>query len=262
MSVKVKDVAAVIETFAPLSLQEEYDNSGLNIGDYEAEVRGGLLCVDVTEDVIDEALSLDANLIISHHPLLFHPLRQVVDADFTQRIVRRALLAGISLYAVHTNLDSAIGGMSFRLGAMLGLTSMRVLSPHYVGAETGFGVVGDLLEAVPVSGFLQQVKLALRCGTIRHSALCRERVQRVAVVTGAGASMIEEAVAADADIYLTADLRYNDFYLPDGRIIVADVGHFESEYCAIQLLRDIIMKKIATFALHESVRSVNPINFI
>ncbi len=107
MPVKVKDVAAAIEAFAPLSLQEEYDNSGLNVGDYEAGVTGVLLCVDVTESVIDEALSLDANLVVSHHPLLFHPLRQLVDADFTQRIVRRALLAGISLYAAHTNLDSA-----------------------------------------------------------------------------------------------------------------------------------------------------------
>ena len=94
MPVKVKDVAAAIEAFAPLSLQEEYDNSGLNVGDYEAGVTGVLLCVDVTESVIDEALSLDANLVVSHHPLLFHPLRQLVDADFTQRIVRRALLAG------------------------------------------------------------------------------------------------------------------------------------------------------------------------
>lgn len=109
MPVKVKDVAAAIEAFAPLSLQEEYDNSGLNVGDYEAGVTGVLLCVDVTESVIDEALSLDANLVVSHHPLLFHPLRQLVDADFTQRIVRRALLAGISLYAAHTNLDSAAG---------------------------------------------------------------------------------------------------------------------------------------------------------
>ena len=261
MPVKVKDVAAAIEAFAPLSLQEEYDNSGLNVGDYEAGVTGVLLCVDVTESVIDEALSLDANLVVSHHPLLFHPLRQLVDADFTQRIVRRALLAGISLYAAHTNLDSAAGGMSFRLGKLLGLTGMRVLSPHRDGAETGFGVVGDLPEAIPVSGFLQQVKSVLRGGAIRHSELCREQVRRVALVTGAGASMLGDAVAAGADIYLTADMKYNDFYAPDGRIVAVDVGHFESEYCAIGLLHDIITKKIATFAVHESVHSVNPVNY-
>ena len=246
MPVKVKDVAAAIEAFAPLSLQEEYDNSGLNVGDYEAGVTGVLLCVDVTESVIDEALSLDANLVVSHHPLLFHPLRQLVDADFTQRIVRRALLAG---------------GMSFRLGKLLGLTGMRVLSPHRDGAETGFGVVGDLPEAIPVSGFLQQIKSVLRCGAIRHSELCREQVRRVALVTGAGASMLGDAVAAGADIYLTADMKYNDFYAPDGRIVAVDVGHFESEYCAIGLLHDIITKKIATFAVHESVHSVNPVNY-
>ena len=131
-------------------------------------VTGVLLCVDVTESVIDEALSLDANLVVSHHPLLFHPLRQLVDADFTQRIVRRALLAGISLYAAHTNLDSAAGGMSFRLGKLLGLTGMRVLSPHRDGAETGFGVVGDLPEAIPVSGFYNRLS---RCSAVGRSVI-------------------------------------------------------------------------------------------
>ena len=176
-------------------------------------------------------------------------------------MLRKLIRHGIALIAAHTNLDSAAGGMSFRLGKLLGLTGMRVLSPHRDGAETGFGVVGDLPEAIPVSGFLQQVKSVLRCGAIRHSELCREQVRRVALVTGAGASMLGDAVAAGADIYLTADMKYNDFYAPDGRIVAVDVGHFESEYCAIGLLHDIITKKIATFAVHESVHSVNPVNY-
>ena len=261
MAVKVKDVAAVIEAFAPLNLQEEYDNSGLNVGDYEAEVRGILLCVDVTESVLDEAESLGVNLIVSHHPLLFHPLRQIVEANFTQRIVKRALLSGISLYAAHTNLDSAAGGMSFRLGSQLGLVDMQVLEPHAPGAATGFGVVGNLPEPVDVKLFLQKVQSELHCGAIRHSALCKETIRRVALGTGAGASMVGSAILAGADLYLTADMKYNDFYAPDGRIVMADIGHFESEYCAIKLLRDIITKKIATFAVHESVNSVNPVNY-
>lgn len=261
MAVKVKDIAAVIEAFAPLNLQEEYDNSGLNVGDYEAEVRGILLCVDVTESVLDEAESLGVNLIVSHHPLLFHPLRQIVDANFTQRIVKRALMSGISLYAAHTNLDSAAGGMSFRLGSQLGLVDMQVLEPHAPGAATGFGVVGNLSEPVNVNLFLQKVQSDLHCGAIRHSALCKETIRRVALVTGAGASMVGSAILAGADLYLTADMKYNDFYAPDGRIVIADIGHFESEYCAIKLLRDIITKKIATFAVHESVNSVNPVNY-
>ena len=216
MAVKVKDVAAVIEAFAPLSLQEEYDNSGLNVGDYEAEVQGVLLCVDVTERVLDEAESLDVNLIVSHHPLLFHPLRQIVEANFTQRIVRRALLSGISLYAAHTNLDSAAGGMSFRLGSQLGLVDMQELEPHTPGAATGFGVVGNLPEPTEMKRFLQKVRAELHCGAIRHSALCRETVRRVALVTGAGASMVESAILAGADLYLTADMKYNDFYMIDG----------------------------------------------
>ena len=101
----------------------------------------------------------------------------------------------------------------------------------------------------------------LHCGAIRHSALCKETIRRVALVTGAGASMVGSAILAGADLYLTADMKYNDFYAPDGRIVMADIGHFESEYCAIKLLRDIITKKIATFAVHESVNSVNPVNY-
>ena len=109
---KVRDITSVIEAYAPLSLQEDFDNSGLNVGNPESEVSGILLCVDVTEAVLDEAIALGANLIVSHHPLLFHPLRRVIGADASQRIVARCLISGISLYAAHTNLDNAPGGMN------------------------------------------------------------------------------------------------------------------------------------------------------
>ena len=122
---KVREVAAAIEEFAPLRLQETYDNSGLNVGSPDQEVTGVLLCVDVTEAVIDEALRFGANLIVSHHPLLFHPLRQIVGADASQRIAARCILSGIALYAAHTNLDSADGGMSHVLGREIGLRGMR-----------------------------------------------------------------------------------------------------------------------------------------
>ena len=259
---KVKEVAALIEQFAPLTLQETYDNSGLNIGSYEAEVTGILLCVDVTEAVLDEAKALGANLIVSHHPLLFHPLRQLVDADDAQRIAARAVREGVSLYAAHTSLDSAPGGMSFCLGEWLGLTAMRVLDPRPDCPDAGFGVVGELTNPMPMRDFLLQVKRTLSVGAIRHSDLCRDQVQRVALCTGAGGSLIRKALEVDADLYLSADLRYNDFFVPSPSMVVADVGHFESEYCAIDLLYAIITKKIATFAVHKSEHSINPVNYL
>ena len=234
---KVREVAGAIEEFAPLGLQESYDNSGLNVGSPDAEVSGVLICVDVTDEVVDEALAVGANLVVSHHPLLFHPLRRLVGGDPAQRIAARCMIAGISLYAAHTNLDSADGGMSHALGCRLGLRDMRLLCPH-------------------------EVKRSLRCGAIRYSPLCRNTVSRVALSTGAGASLIEAAAGAKADVYLSADFKYNDFFTPDGRLVVADVGHSESEYCAIDLLYDIITKKIANFAVRKSERSVNPINYL
>lgn len=287
---QVRDVANFIEQFAPLALQEEYDNCGLNVGNADAEVTGVLLAVDVTQSVIDEAISHGANLIISHHPLLFHPLKQITDSNFTERIVADAIRHGINIYAAHTNLDSAYGGLSFRVGSMLGLSNMRVMSPHTPTKEvahsaevnkatlhehaseeqtdvpfnrvTGYGVVGELAEGrLPVVEFLSRVKSVLGCGAIRHSTLCHSTIARVAVSTGACASLTEEAIASGADIYLSADFRYNDFYTPDSRIIVADIGHFESEKCAIDLLYDIITKKISTFVVRKSESCINPVNY-
>ncbi|MDD3107808.1 MAG: Nif3-like dinuclear metal center hexameric protein [Alistipes sp.] len=259
---KIKELIAHIEAYAPLSLQESYDNSGLNVGMPEAEITGVLLCVDVTEAVVAEARAQGANLIVSHHPLLFHPLRQVVGADAAQRITALCLREGISLYAAHTNLDSAAQGMSFRLGQWLGLTQMRVLEPRTEEATTGFGVVGEWGKGgAPVVQVLQHLRDRLGCRVIRHSALCCEQVTRIAICTGSGGSLMEAAVDSGAQLYVTADLRYNDFFLPDGRMIVADVGHFESEYCAIELLYDIINEKIANFALRRSEYSLNPVNY-
>lgn len=127
---------------------------------------------------------------------------------------------------------------------------------------SGSGVVGDLPSPRSTLDLLREIKEQLRCGVIRYSAPCRPQVSRIAIVTGSGASFIEDAVAANADLYLSADFKYNDFYTPDNRIVAADLGHFASEYCAIELLHDVITKKIANFAVHRSGSSVDPVNYI
>ena len=258
---KIKDIIAPIEAFAPLSLQESYDNAGLIVGRLDDELRGGvLLAVDVTEEVIAEAIEKDCCLIITHHPIIFHPLKRLNSASVVERCVELAIRNNIALYACHTNLDSAPNGMSWRVGEMLGLQDMEVLQPTVEGA--GFGVVGTLAQSISETAFLKHVQQTFSVEALRHSALLGREVRRVAICTGAGASLMREAKASGCDIYLTADLKYNDFYTPDSHFVVVDMGHFESEFCAIAILFDILSKNFINFALHKSAQSKNPVHYL
>lgn len=261
---KIKDLAAAIESFAPLSLQESYDNSGLIVGHPEDEVHSALLAVDVTEEVLDEAEREGCDIIITHHPIIFHPLKRFNSSNYVERCVERAIRRGIALYACHTNLDSTVGGMSWQVGSMMGLNDMSVLQPSAPGAETGFGVVGTLPRPESAMALMSRIKAIFDVGTIRYSDIPADdfMVQRVAICTGAGGSLIDDALRAKADLYVTADLRYNDFMRGDNRMILADIGHFESEFCAIRILFDILSKKFNTFAVRKSVNSRNPIHYL
>ena len=261
---KVRDITDIIESFAPLSLQESYDNSGLVVGRPDDEVHGVLLAVDVTEEVLDEAEREGCNMVITHHPIIFHALKRFNSATYVERCVERAIRRGIILYACHTNLDSAPGGMSWQVGSMIGLGNMRVLQPRPGNETAGFGVVGTLPVAESALGFMERVKQIFNVGAVRHSDIPAEdfMVRRVAICTGAGGSLIDDALASDADLYLTADLRYNDFMRHENAIILADMGHFESEYCAIQILFDVLSKKLLTFAVRKSECSCNPIHYL
>ena len=258
---KVREVTAVIEEFAPLSLQESYDNSGLIVGRPDDEVNKALLAVDVTEEVLAEAVAEGCDMIITHHPIVFHSMKRFNSASVTERCVEEAIRRGIVLYAAHTNLDSAPQGMSWRVAEMLGLDNLEVLqSTNDTGA--GFGVVGELPNAMPSEEFMRSVMERFGVKALRHSDIVREEVRRVAICTGAGASLIDVARESGADIYLTADLKYNDFMRHENRIILADMGHFESDYCAIQILFDILSKKLCIFAVRKSVCSRNPVNYM
>ncbi len=271
----IREIAAVIEEFAPLAWQEDYDNAGLIVGRSEDEVHAALLAVDVTEEVLDEAEAKGCDIVITHHPIVFRALKRFNSADYVQRCVERAIRRGIALYACHTNLDSAPHGMSWQLAESLGIGELRVLQPAErwqpaaggsqadgTGAEVGFGVVGNLPEPVATMDFMRRMQRLLEVRCVRHSELIRPEVRRVAVCTGAGASLIGDARRAGADLYLTADLKYNDFMTPDKALVVADIGHFESEYCAIRLLFAVLSKKLLNFAIRKSECSRNPVNYL
>lgn len=259
---KIREITDIIERFAPLSLQEDYDNSGLIVGRHEDEVRGVLLAVDVSDEVLDEAEALGCDMVVTHHPIIFHALKRFNSASCTERCVERAIRKGIALYACHTNLDGAPQGMSWRLASMLGVGNLRVLQPSPQTEGAGFGVVGELAEEVPTLDFLRRTAEITGSKAVRYSDIASPAVRRVAVCTGSGAFLIEDACRAGADVYVTADLKYNDFTKADGALTVADIGHFESEYCAIRILFDVLSKNLLTFAVRESEHSRNPVNYL
>lgn len=259
---KIREIAEVIERVAPLGWQEDYDNAGLIVGRPDDEVHRALLAVDVTEEVLDEAEREGCDLVVTHHPIVFRALKRFNSADAVQRCVERAIRRGIALYACHTNLDSAPEGMSWRLATLLGVGNLRVLQPSASDPRVGFGVVGELPGAMETVAFMQRLRQRLGVRVVRHSDIASPEVRRVAVCTGAGASLIGDARRAGADIYVTADMKYNDFMTPDGALTVADIGHFESEYCVIDLLFDVLSKNLITFAVRKSECSRNPVNYL
>lgn len=259
---KIREITSVLEEFAPLRYQESYDNAGLIVGREDDNVESAIICVDATEEVMDEAERLGAGLIISHHPIIFHPIKRLNSASNIERVVERAIKTGTALYACHTNLDSTPDGMSFRLATQLGIKNLRMLEASVPNAENGFGVIGNLPNAVNCTDFMRKMKEQLNVGAIRHNRIIHEKVKTIALCTGAGASLIDRAAQEGAELYIAADFKYNDFLDTEGRITVADIGHFESEYCAIDLIFDVITKKLPTFALHKSKCSHNPVYYL
>jgi dinuclear metal center YbgI/SA1388 family protein len=256
----LREITEAIERFAPLALQETYDNAGLITGNPAMEITGAVLCLDATEAVLDEARTLGANLIIAHHPVVFRPLRSITGQSNVEKTVIRAVKNDIAIYAAHTNLDRARHGMSYALAEKLGLRKIEILDPEEGG--NGFGAIGELSEPAGALNFLQTVKETLRIGTIRHSTPPKEKVHRIALITGAGGDGLEKAVERGADAFLTADVRYDRFLAAENRILLADIGHFESEIIIITLLHTLLTKFFPTFALHKSQTAHNPVNYL
>ncbi|MDR3339703.1 MAG: Nif3-like dinuclear metal center hexameric protein [Candidatus Symbiothrix sp.] len=363
---KISQFIELLEDFAPLSLQESFDNSGLQVGDISRKATGILLCLDVTEEVLDEAIELDCNLIISHHPLLFKPLKNLTGKTYIERCVIKACRNDLVIYASHTNMDNAFGGVNYRLAEKIGLQNIRTLSPRKNGllklvsfvpeayAETvrsalfnagvghtgnydncsfnvsgfgtfragenaspfvgniqelhtepeirietivpihkkqaalrallsthpyeepvydfytldkawenvGSGVVGELPYAEEEEFFLQKLKAIFKLSSLQHSPFTGKEIREVALCGGSGAFLIPEAIAYGADIFITGEARYNDYFDVENRILLAVMGHYESEIITKEIFYDTITKKITNFAVHFSTVNVNPVNYM
>jgi dinuclear metal center YbgI/SA1388 family protein len=253
-------IAAHIEEMAPLVYQESYDNAGFCVGNPDMEVKSVLLCVDVTEAVINEAVRSGANMIISHHPVIFKGLKRITGANYVERIVSQAIKNDIVLYAAHTNLDIASHGVSWEMAKQIDLQDIKVLSPKSVLEQTvGLGVVGNLPKAMPVNNFFDLLKKVFDVPYLRHSYSELREIQRVALCGGSGAFLLEDAVRAGAHLLISADFKYHDFFDADQRIIITDIGHYESEKGVLCIFYELLTKKIPNFVGRITEEGFNPV---
>ena len=246
MEYKVKDVAKAIEDFAPLSLQEGWDNSGLCIGSPDAPVSSVLLGLDCTPELVDEAVACGADMIVTHHPLIFSGLKKISPDNPVGEAVIKANRAGISIYAAHTSADKVIAGVSGAMAARLGLVNVTILDED--GEGTGLGVVGDLPEPLTADEAVALVKERFALKAMRASRPVEGKISRVAMCGGSGGSLIGAAVSSGAQLYLSGDISYHNFFTREGFMIM-DIGHYESEIEIVDILFSLIKKNFPTFAV-------------
>ncbi len=262
----IREAIVALEQFAPLSLQDGYDNAGLQIGLTEdADVSGALLSLDVTEDVLDEAVERGCNLVVSHHPLLFHAPKQITGADYVQRCMVKAIKQDITIYSAHTNLDNAPGGVSWRMAELLGLKDCHVLEAKGLPApwtEAGAGVLGELPEEMDREDFIALVKEQFEADSVRYNSWTGERVKQVALCGGSGAFLIPKAVAASADVFLTGEIGYHRFFGLENDIQLMEIGHYESELYTLKLLHDILTQADPALPVSYTSIETNPINYL
>ena len=263
---KVKDIIAAVEEFAPACIQAEYDNTGLQVGSPEQEVHGVLIGFDCTAALVEEAVRRGCDMILTHHPLIYHPIRNLNPEDPGAAAVMAAVKNGVAVYGCHTSADKTPGGVSFALAEKIGLKDVRVLAPEMPGSTgnpIGFGAVGDLPEALPSVEAVALVKKALGTPAVRCSAPTGCPVSRIAVCGGSGTSLIPAARKAGAQMYVCGDVSYHYFFQPEGFMVV-DAGHFETEVEITEVLLSVIRKKFPTFVtlISENIGKANPVNYL
>jgi len=276
---RIHEIVSAFEAVAPLALQESYDNSGLIVGDRDAEVTRALLCLDCTEAVVDEAIGKGCDLIIAHHPIVFGGLKRFTGGDYVQRTVIKAIQNNIAIYACHTNLDNVLlGGVNERIAQQLGFDVERVLRPiaadfgsfassggvvdSEVFRTAGAGVLCNLQKPMNVLDFLQHVKERMGAEVVKYTKCDIEVVGKVAICGGAGSFLIGDALRAGADAFITSDVKYHEFFDAQGKMLLCDIGHYESEKYTIDLFSNILSAKFPKFATIFAGTITNPIDYL
>lgn len=249
----VAQVADVMEVIAPKHLAETWDNPGLLVGDPAQKVQKILVVLDVSERVVDLAVKLSAELIISHHPLIFKPIKKIRTDLPTGKLLKKILTQNLAVFAAHTNLDSALGGVNDVLANRLGLVKVRPLTQAADG-EPGLGRIGELESAIGIDDFITMVKDKLRVPYVRLVAGGDGKIKKVAICGGSGAEFIDRAALRGADAYLTGDIRYHDAQrAADLGIYTVDAGHFGTEYPIVHELTVRLGQEMTTAGLSVEI---------
>ena len=260
---KIREIIGALEEFAPLSLQDSYDNAGLQIGLTEdAEATGALLCLDVTEDVLDEAVRRGCNMVVSHHPLLFRPCKSITGADYIERCIIKAIKNDIAIYSAHTNLDNAKDGVNYRIAHKLGLTDIEILDPKNNDKSAGAGIIGHLAEPMKKEDFIAHVKKVFNANCVRFNSWTGRKVFRIALCGGSGAFLMSKAASAGVDAFLTGEVGYHRFFGHENELLLLELGHFESEQYTLEILREVIERTAPNLPIFDTEIETNPINYI
>lgn len=276
---RIHEIVSAFEAVAPLALQESYDNSGLIVGEMGAQVSKALLCLDSTEAVVDEAIAKGCDLIIAHHPIVFGGLKRFTGGDYVQRALIKAIRNNIAIYACHTNLDNVLrGGVNERIAQQLEFAVERVLRPvaadfgSFAGVgrlddsevfrTAGAGVLCKLQKPMNVLDFLQHLKAKMGVEVVKYTKCDVEMVSKVAICGGAGSFLIGDALRAGADAFITSDVKYHEFFDAEGKMLLCDIGHYESEKYTIDLFSNILSAKFPKFATIFAGTITNPIDYL
>lgn len=254
MEYTCKQIVEPLELIAPKNTQEGWDNSGFLVGDPNCTATAAVVGLDCTLDLVDEVIAKGANLIITHHPLIFRGVKSIIPNNFVGKVITKLIKNGIVLYSAHTNLDKAESGVSRLMAQRLGLNDCTVLS------RDGFGLVGVLEKPVESNEFILGVKDLFGVKSLRTSRPLDTPVSRVAVCGGAGRDFIPDAIDAGAQAYITGDLGYHNFYPEDGFMLL-DIGHYESEVDVVNFIKNVVSENFANFAVYVTEKNNNPIYY-
>ncbi len=276
---KIKEIIDALEIFAPLPLQDGFDNAGMQVGLTDVKATGALLCLDVTEDVVEEAINQGINLIISHHPLMFKGYKSITGKDYTERCIMNAIKNEITIYSMHTNLDNAPNGVNYKIAEKIGLKNVKVLDPkEYMQQESsnnteennkpsewlmaGSGAIGELEEPMTETEFLKHVKRTFEAGCVKHTKLTGRLISKVAICGGAGAFLMEKAVKEHADAFVTGEIKYHDYFYYEDKILATEIGHYESEQYTKDIIQDFLNRKFPSLRMEQTKINTNPIKYL
>jgi dinuclear metal center YbgI/SA1388 family protein len=256
---RIGDITQELERWAPLTWADSYDNVGLLWGEPARVVGGVLTTLDVTPAVLKEAQEVGANLIVAHHPLWFGQRTRLAWDAYSDRLIYQLIQADIAVYAIHTNIDQAVGGVSYELCRRLGLRPVGFL--RSVGDGYGAGYIGEWAQPLAPADFFRHLRQVLNIPAIRFAPGPDKPIQRVAVCGGAGGFLLGDALQAGVDAYLTADLPYHRFFESDGRLWLVDIGHYESEHHISEALAHYLRQKFPSLPVFSTRLRTNPVHY-